>query len=225
MSKNSESWNQSNVVSFFDQNRSKSKDVYPSEWFFLKDQLKENLSVLDIGCAQGGFAGIIGEHLSNFNYTGIDISQEMIKKASKRYPEHTFHHINEADYSCLKEKYDLTIVLGILHLHETWKNTIKAAWSSTKTSLILDLRETFEITIEDKKKSYFKMNINGENNVYSEVLPYNLINSSEALEVINSICVGAKKISYYGYSQEPASTSIVPYKKIFATVYLIQKEI
>ena len=224
MSNNAESWNQPNVVSFFDNHRTTKSDVYPSEWFFLKDQLKEDMSILDIGCAQGGFAGIIGEHLSKFSYTGVDISKEMITKASAKYPQHVFHHVNENDYSALSEKYDMTLVLGILHLHETWRDTIKIAWKHTKSVLILDLRETFGKTIEDKTKSYFAMDINGSNGDYSEVLPYNLVNTGEALETIVSICSGLEKISYFGYLQDPSNTAVIPTNKIFANVYLIQKQ-
>mgnify|MGYP001186933542 CR=1 FL=1 len=223
MSNNSESWSLPNVVSFFDDHRLTSLDVYPSEWFFLKNQLHENMSVLDIGCAQGGFASIIKEQINNFSYTGVDISKEMINKATMHYPQHKFLHINEGDFSSLSGVYDMTLVLGILHLHETWRKTIEAAWKHTKTALILDLRETFENTIEDKDQSYFTMEINGPNGSYSDVLPYNLINSGDALETINSICTGAKKISHYGYQQVPSNTTSTTVDKIFANAYLIQK--
>jgi len=118
----------------------------------------------------------------------------------------------------------MTLVLGILHLHETWRDTIKAAWKHTRSVLILDLRETFEKTIEDKTKSYFTMDINGSNGDYSEVLPYNVVNTGEALETIVSICSGVEKISHYGYLQDPSHTTVTPINKIFANVYLIQKE-
>ena len=223
MSNNANSWSQRNVVSFFDNHRTTKSDVYPSEWFFLKDQLQEDMSILDIGCAQGGFAGIIGEQLSKFSYTGVDISKEMITKASAKYPQHVFHHVNENDYSAISGKYDMTLVLGHLHLHETWRDTIKTAWKHTKSVLILDLRETFGKTIEDKTKSYFAMDINGSNGDYSEVLPYNLVNAGEALETIVSICSGLEKISHFGYLQDPSSTTVTKVDKIFANVYLIQK--
>ena len=224
MNKNAESWNQPNVVSFFDSHRITTSDIYPSEWFFLKDQLQEGMSILDIGCAQGGFAGMIAEHLELFTYTGVDISEEMISKARAKYSEHTFHIVKENDYSKIKGIYDVSIILGILHLHESWRDTIQVAWNHTKSSLILDLREICEETIEDKNKSYFTMDINGSNKDYSEVLPYNLINSGEALKIIKSICTGAEKISFYGYSQDPAKTAVTPNHKIFASVYLVQKE-
>ena len=48
MSNNADSWNQPNVVSFFDNHRITKSDVYPSEWFFLKDQLQEDMSILAV---------------------------------------------------------------------------------------------------------------------------------------------------------------------------------
>ena len=82
----------------------------------------------------------------------------------------------------------------------------------------MDLRETFENTIEDKEKSYFTMDINGSNGDYSEVLPYNVINAGEALETITSICIGLEKISHYGSLQDPSNTTVTPINKIFAYI-------
>jgi hypothetical protein len=152
----------------------------------------------------------------------------MIIQAKMNYPEHAFYHVKENDFSILKSKgggaFDLTIVLGILHLHETWRETVRRAWHYTSGVLLLDLRETFKETIEDKEKSYFGMNFNG-NSVrdYSEVLPYNLINTSEALSTISSICNGATKISYFGYTQKVSESAVCPIEDVFANVYCINK--
>lgn len=228
MTNNSKAWDQTNVVNFFNNHRVSVNDVYKSELFFLSNNLQENMSVLDIGCAQGGFSGIIGEKLNNFSYTGLDISKEMILQAKLKHPNHNFYHIEEDDYSILEEinggnAFDLTLALGILHLHETWRNTIKAAWKYTSSTLILDLRETYEETIEDKKVSYFNMNFNGSNDGFTEVLPYNVINTSDALDLIVSICSGATKISRFGYSQKPSESAVCPIDNIFANVYCIEK--
>jgi 2-polyprenyl-3-methyl-5-hydroxy-6-metoxy-1,4-benzoquinol methylase len=67
-------------MDFFETRRASSDDVYPSEWFFLGERIREGISILDIGCAQGGFAAVIGEHLGTFSYTGVDISSEMVSQ-------------------------------------------------------------------------------------------------------------------------------------------------
>ena len=38
---NSKVWNTYEVVNFFDKNRRDVKDVYPSEWLFLANELRE----------------------------------------------------------------------------------------------------------------------------------------------------------------------------------------
>jgi|GEM_PF-1598086 len=228
MNDNSEAWSSPDVVSYFDNQRVNSNDIYPSEWFFLKNSLKENIRILDIGCAQGGFSNAIKNEIKNFTYTGIDISESMITQAKKNYPHHTFYHIKESDdYSILKSEdksdFDLTLVLGILHLHETWRETVAKAWNQTSGILILDLRVVFEASIEDKEKSYFRMDFNGRGSDSTEILPYNLINTSEALSSIYSICKGAQKISYYGYSQKVSDSAVCPIKDVFANVYCIER--
>ena len=227
MSDNALSWNLPNVVSFFDTHRKTSSDVYPSERFFLEEKLKEDISVLDIGCAQGGFAAIISEKLNKFSYTGIDISKNMIDKAVNLYPQHQFHHVEEDNLSILSKCYDMVMLLGVLHVHEKWRDTVSVAWKHTKSVLIFDLRETINETIEDKKKSFFAMDIYKGNEASSDTLPYNLINVSEAKETIASICKGASKISYYGYTQNFETsrnkTSNTKLKNIINTTYLVEK--
>ena len=224
MISNSDAWSQLKVVDYFNVNRNKLTDVYQSEWFFLKDQLDNGQSILDIGCAQGGFASIIKSHIEDFHYTGVDISSSMIERAKKNHPEHVFHCINDNDFNCLEsDKFDLTILLGILHLNESWRDTIKSAWERTSSCLILDLRETNEPSIEDKAKSYFRMDINGTIDGFNGVLPYNIINSGEALNEIVTICSEASKISHYGYTQSPSSASVCPISSIFANVYCIER--
>jgi SAM-dependent methyltransferase len=225
MTNNADAWNLPKVVDYFSTRRKETKDVYPSEWFFLKDRLYEGMSILDIGCAQGGFSNILSENIIDFSYTGLDISGEMIKLARAKFPKHTFHHIPENDYTILQEnQFDLVLVLGILHLHESWKETLKAAWEHSKKTLIFDLRESHLPTIEDKSKSFFKMDINGGNDTYkSTTLPYNIINSSDALQIINDICTGANKLAHYGYLHTPADSAQCPMGKVLINTYCSEK--
>ena len=61
----------------------KKEDLYLGEKFFLSKILFEKCTILDIGCAQGGFYKIIKSFLKSFSYTGIDNSEKMILKANK----------------------------------------------------------------------------------------------------------------------------------------------
>jgi len=215
-------WNRDEIVEYFDDNRSLKQHIYPSEWVFIKDCLVENMSVLDIGCAQGGFSQIISEKIKIFKYVGLDSSEKMIKKAKRKNYKHKFYHIKDNDFSQLNdEKFNLVILLGILHLNESWKTIIENAWKHTHEKLILDLRETYTESIEDKNKSYFKF-FNDLNNC-NKILPYNIINSGEALKTICSICKNRKKLSHYGYSQAPSNFTVTNIEDVFVNVYCIEK--
>ncbi|EME70521.1 Putative methyltransferase (methylase) [Paramagnetospirillum caucaseum] len=223
---NADAWGLDGVLDFFDTERSNTGQVYASEWFFLKDRMREGMRVLDVGCAQGGFASVLAEHLKDFRYTGIDINPAMIERARARHPGHTFQTITEdADWACLgDETFDLVLVLGILHLHEGWRRTIAQAWSHTAGCLLMDLRETEGPTIEDKARSYFRMDFGGKDERYaSTTLPYVLINSAEALETVRRLTPGARRTSHYGYLHPASASASVPVDGVMTNVWCVER--
>jgi SAM-dependent methyltransferase len=222
---NANSWGLSGVIDYFQDNRRTTDHVYPSEWFFLKDCLTEGVSVLDVGCAQGGFAGVIGENVSSFTYTGLDINGTMIDIARDRYPDHMFYHVAEGDYSVLGNgTFDLVLVLGILHLHETWRDTMALGWRHTKGDLIFDLREGAGPSVEDKSVSYFKMDFGVQDQEHeARTLPYIIVNASEALETVTAICENAGRLQRYGYTQSPSPSAVTPVSTVMAEVYKVSR--
>lgn len=50
------------------------------------DQSKEGFSLLDYGCGYGSLFDYMQRHLSDFTFTGFDISREMIIEAEKKFP-------------------------------------------------------------------------------------------------------------------------------------------
>jgi SAM-dependent methyltransferase len=219
---NARAWG--HVVDFFDHERATSTQVYASEWFFLKDLLREGISVLDVGCAQGGFAGVLAENLKDFSYTGIDISPEMITRAKARHPSRAFHCVNESDWSAIAgRRFDLVLVLGILHLHETWRDTIARAWSHTAGTLLMDLREHEGPTIEDKTVSSFRMDFGGDATGACVRLPYVIVNSAEALAVVRRSSDGASRLSHYGYLHPVSGAAMTPMDKVMTNVWCVQR--
>lgn len=219
-------WGLPGVLGFFDHARTTTKQVYASEWFFLKDCLREGMSVLDVGCAQGGFASVLAENLTDFSYTGIDINADMVARAQARHPNQTFHQILEhSDWAVLDgQRYDLVLVLGILHLHSGWRDTIARGWTHTAGTLLLDLRETAGPTIEDKARSYFRMDFGGGDEHHSEMrLPYILVNAAAALATVQTICKEARGISHFGYLHPVSGSAVTPVDQAMANVWRIQR--
>ena len=223
--KNADAWGLPNVLNFFQHHRTTTDHIYPSEWIFLRDRLSEGMSILDVGCAQGGFAGIVAEHVKDFSYTGVDINEDMIRIAKEKFPAHQFINIQEGDLASLSNtKYDIVLVLGILHLHESWRKTLAEAWRHCSDSLIFDLRETHNPTIEDKGRSYFKMDFgkSGEHHA-ATILPYNLINGADAEEAINGICREATRIEHYGYRHAMSDSAVTPEKEAITRTWCVTR--
>lgn len=222
---NAAAWGLPRVLDFFAGHRDRTEEVYPSEWFFLKESLEEGMSVLDVGCAQGGFAAVIAEHVRAFSYTGLDVNQEMVRRARARFPAHAFHHVKEGDFSALGgARFDLVLVLGILHLHEGWRDTIAGAWRHTARRLILDLREWEGATIEDKAVSSMAMDFAGGGESHAQArVPYIVVNSGEALATLLALAPGAAGMARYGYLHAPSATATTPARRVMTTCYRIDR--
>ena len=152
-------WNDIEAQYFFSKERQKKNDLYLGENFFLSKLLFEKCSILDIGCAQGGFYKILKFFLKSFSYTGIDNSEKMIIKAKKKFPKANFHFVKNNDFSFLKKKYDIVIIYGVLHLTPEWRIILKKATTLYKNFLLFDLRETSLKTIENNvSKSFLSFN-------------------------------------------------------------------
>lgn len=222
---NADAWGLPGVLDFFVSERSTTNHLYPSEWFFLKDKLTEGVSILDIGCAQGGFASIAREQLTDFSYTGIDINADMISLAQEKHTQAIFHHIAGGDFSVLKEqKFDLVLALGILHLEEAWRETLAAAWAHTAGALIFDLREIALPSIEDKMRSYFRMDFNDGDAAHRETtLPYNLINAGDAQKIVVCLGADAAAISHYGYVHAVSDSACCPVESVMANTWCLER--
>lgn len=70
---------------------------------------------LDVGCGAGGrFIRVLES--SNFSVTGLDVSKEMIRLASKNHPEHQFLHQDICSWETA-EKFDFIVAWdSIFHL-------------------------------------------------------------------------------------------------------------
>jgi hypothetical protein len=149
----------------------------------------------------------------------------MVRRARKTHPRRTFHHVPEGDYSVLGEaRFDLVLVLGILHLHETWRDTVTAAWKHAGKCLIFDLRETDGPSIEDKSVSYMKMDFHGGGAEYAQAtLPYNIINATEASGIVKELCQSAVRVLDYGYEHPVTGAAVIPAHQVTAKVYCVER--
>ncbi len=75
----------------------------------------EGKSILDVGCGFGDFFYFLQEKLHyNINYTGVDISSEIVKEAREKYPTLNIKHLNILEETI--EAHDYVFGSGIHNL-------------------------------------------------------------------------------------------------------------
>lgn len=75
--------------------------------------LKDDDSVLDVGCGNGRLLENLGS--KNVNYLGVDSSEELIKLAAVNYPANNFKVLDILNLETLKQKFNLVISVAVLH--------------------------------------------------------------------------------------------------------------
>jgi ubiquinone/menaquinone biosynthesis C-methylase UbiE len=80
--------------------------------------------VLEIGCGNGYGAHLIHAH-SPRSYVGLDVMEEQVLKARKRYPQFTFLMQDATDLSQFADaSKDVVIIFGVLHHIPEWRKVI-----------------------------------------------------------------------------------------------------
>lgn len=100
-------------------------------------------SVLDFGCGKGDFYGYLKKKGIDVQYCGIDINENLIEFARKKYPETEFivMDIEEIDF---KRTFDIIFICGVFNLRiagieESMKNILKKTFSLCREVLYLNL--------------------------------------------------------------------------------------
>jgi len=85
--------------------------------FFESHSPEMQHEVLEVGCGVGRWVGSFDPEMTNF--TGIDISEAMVKAAKRNYPEHRFNVLgDDLKFPYRSERFDLVFCVTVLH-HNT----------------------------------------------------------------------------------------------------------
>lgn len=113
-------WNQSDQLQKFHEPR----ELFRSERHFLKQIMRDNMRVFDVGCGSGAFYHEMKNSYQGLQYTGVDISPGMITRAKQLAPEATFAVANVATEDIFAgEMYDLTYATGVFQ-HEPRRDAL-----------------------------------------------------------------------------------------------------
>jgi alkylated DNA repair protein alkB family protein 8 len=106
LNKNKEDYNR--MAPYFDLTR----NYIPKDYAHLTPFIKENEKILDLGCGNGRLSEII----LNPGYIGVDVSEETLRIAQKKYPNRRFKLMDDPLIIPFEDNYfDSVFCLSVLH--------------------------------------------------------------------------------------------------------------
>ena len=194
-------------ISKYSNTRNKSEDLFMSERYFIPRYLKPGISILDFGCAAGGFSQILAEYYDDIKYHGVDISSEMIDRARLSYPDKFFTHI-DFDNSLIELdniKFDLVQSWGVTVHAPDYQKILKKLWDLTSHSLIFDMRLKIHGEEILSKDLSYSLNPGGIKYYYIVANMFHFIKF--LISSHNSI---PKSIEIIGYIAKPNEYTVIP---------------
>lgn len=222
INKYANSWSSSSVVSYYLSNRDKDKDLYRSEKVFIKDALRKKHTLLDIGCAAGGFRNIVKGYNPRIEYSGVDISPVMIEEAKKRFPQERFYVTDGNRLSFPDSFFEVVICFGVLHMTENWKTLLSEAWRVCKDSLLFDLRITDAEGISDIRTSYQKLQFEGAWDGVS-IAPYIVVNIDDFMQYLLGVKPSISMTKAYGYMHPVSPMTVSCYREVCMAALWLSK--
>ena len=209
-------------VDFYASQRSTLNDLYPSERFFFVDSVKASASVLDVGCAAGGFAEIVRSINSEASYCGIDVAEKLIDIAnSKKGHLGQFHRFDGLQIP-FTDGFDTVFSFGVLHHVVEVQKLISEMLRVTKRKAIFDVRLTTSGKLTDPSKHFQKIQFddNQDSNVF---VPYFVYNFSEFLGGLSKDYSGKFSLDFYGYRIKPTKFCSIKENEIYAVTCCMQR--
>jgi len=129
------------LVDFYTRHRRQPADLYPSERRFLGWLARRSASVIDAGCAAGGFSHIWRHYRPDIAYTGIDVSASLVAAARQLHPDLRFEQAHLAAGCNLPDRAATTVqALGWLFWESQYERAIAELWRLAGRYLFFDLR-------------------------------------------------------------------------------------
>ena len=116
--------------------------------------LLEGKCILDVGCGLGDFAGWLDQNNIRVEYTGLDLTPELVGQARKNYPEHKFVQGSILDESLLiGQQFDFVFSSGIFCTYnmngDAWlREAVSRMWLLCKEGVAFNSLSTWSEVLE-----------------------------------------------------------------------------
>ncbi len=228
--KNYAAWSRQHVVSFYGSQRHRVDDLYDSERALLVPSVEACRSVLDIGCAAGGFCQIVQTLKPGICYVGVDASSDMVALARRRYPSATFEVNDGVPLPFGEGAFDLVLCTSVLHHNPNYRDMIRECYRVASLRCVIDLPRLVTAPYAfDRSTSYMVLKRRfhdgaGEIDEQQTIVPYVLEHPQPMFEfLLEGLRPRPRAIAAVGYYGHPNESVVLPVKPIcFCVVYLLK---
>ena len=209
-------WQSPESLLYYRRHRQTPEELYPSERFFLPDVLRQVDSMLDVGCAAGGFSEIVRALNPGVRYVGVDISPAFVETARAEHPHAEFLLGDGLQFSSPAGSFDLVHASGVLHLNLRYREMIAAMWQQTRRFLLCDLRLTMGRGEIGRMESPF-----GELTPVS--LPYVVLSAPEVEEMFRALDPAPARVAIRGYRHSASEHAKLAQQELIMAFALAEK--
>lgn len=211
-------WSLQENIAYYRTHRRRPDDLYETERFFLPQILPQVLSVLDVGCAAGGFSQIMHYFNPTIRYVGVDVTPELIAFASQEHPSDEFHLSDGVHFPFPAGSFDLVYCSGVLHLNSKYREMVQSMWEQTQRYLLCDFRIAWDAA-EMGEMSVAA----GDKKSKQNVLPYHILNVGTLMTFLQNLAPRPAVIRAKGYSHAISPAARVTIQNVIMAFFLLEK--
>lgn len=220
---NSDSWSHENAIRYYSSHRNSVAETYESEKFFLSRIIEPGYSILDIGCATGGFVNVFREFEPTVSYTGVDISADMIRQARILHPGNRFEVADGNNLPFENDRFDIVFSSGALHMAPNWREILAEGWRVANRYFIFDVRlKNTPPSIEDIHQSFEKIAFSGQWDGET-IVPYIIIDVKMFKRTIEALNPAPSVWQIHGYYHPVSEMTVTPEKEVCMTMCCLIK--
>jgi hypothetical protein len=209
-------WSSPESLDYYRRHRQRPEELYPSERFFLPDVLRQIGSMLDVGCAAGGFSEVAKALNPRVRYVGVDIVPAFIETARVEHPHAEFVIGDGLTFATPPGSFDLAHASGVLHLNLRYRDIITAMWAQTRRFLLCDLRLTTASPEVGRMESPF-----GE--AQSTSLPYVVLDVAGVVDMFRALDPAPARVAIKGYRHHASAHARLANPDVLMAFVLAEK--
>ena len=216
-------WSEAEIVRFYLRERRRVEDLYDSERAILEPSLVPCRSVLDVGCAAGGFSEILAALKPGLRYAGVDAAPAMVEAARRRYPALRFDVSEGGTLAFEDGAADLVLCTSVLHHNPDYEAMIRECYRVCRIGCVLDLPRLIRRPYAfDPATSFMRLDQRFEAGDAPWTVPYVLCNPQPMFSFLaEGLRPRPRMVAAVGYDGQPDPSVVIPSRPVcFCVAYL-----